>query len=286
MKIYKARNYFHEGLEFAVRHETDLAADFNAGQRFKREFWKITYIVKGSGRVIINNRAYAIGDGSIFLIHPDSETTYDMDSDSLDLYNILFSLRFVENELRTLQDACQFFAIFSTAFRQETNASIYVQRSTPSVKHRIHEISDEFEARRLNRSAYLKFSLALLIIQMFRESDRTFHGSSAKTIIPDYVLHLLRSDLCADTGAAHLAKNFGITPNHLCTLFRKTTGMSISEARLKARLEAAATLLGNPALSLSDVCFRCGFNDLSYFHRAFRKNFGESPRKFRKHGLD
>jgi len=103
-------------------------------------------------------------------------------------------------------------------------------------------------------------------------------------MIPEYVMHLLKSDLHAETGALHLAKSFGITPNHLCAVFRESTGMTISQARIKTRLDAAAKLLEETDLPIHEVYLKCGFNDLSYFYRIFRKYFGSSPRHFRKNG--
>lgn len=282
MKTYKAENYFHEGLEFAVRHETDCSTEFNVSRRFKREFWKITFIVQGSGRVVINDRMYSIGANSIYLIHPDSETTYDMDSDSLELYNILFSRRFVERELHSLRDIYQFFTIFSMAFNQSGNTSIYVQKSTAEIKRRVLEIADEYELRRINYRPYLEYSLALLLIQMLRESEKTFRGSDAKAMISEYIIHLLQSDVYGETGTLHLAKMFGITPNHLCAVFKSSTGMTISQARIKTRLDVAAELLATTDLPIHEVYLKCGFHDLSYFYRAFRKYSGTSPCRFRK----
>ncbi len=286
MKTYKAENYFHEGLEFSVRHVTDFSAEFNVNRRFKREFWKITFIVQGSGRVVINDRMYPIGVNSIYLVHPNSETTYDMDSESMELYNILFSRNFIERELCSLRDIYQFFTIFSPEFNQKTNASIYVQKSTVEIKRRVLEIAHEYELRQINYRPYLESSLTLLLIQMLRESEKSFRGKGAKAMIPEYIMHLLQSNLHAETGAEQLAGSFGITPNHLCSVFKDATGVTISQARIKTRLHAASELLETTDLPIHEICFRCGFNDLSYFYRLFRKHFGTSPLRFRKNGLD
>ena len=285
MKVYKAKNYFSSDFEFAVRHEKNTSDKFNAYHRFKREFWKITYIVKGCGKVIINDRSYPVRDGSIYLVHPDSETTYDMDVPEMELYNVIFSNNFIENELLSLRDAYQFFTIFSPSFKPEGSAAVYVQKSTPRIKRQFLEIVEEYEMKKLNYKEYLKFSLALLLIQMLRESGRTFHEKGAKEML-GYINHIMNADLFADTGASRLAKVFGITPNHLCALYKKAAGTTLSQARIKARLNAAAALLETSSLPIHDICFKCGFNDLSYFYRVFKKHCGKSPRSFRKTGQD
>jgi AraC-like DNA-binding protein len=43
------------------------------------------------------------------------------------------------------------------------------------------------------------------------------------------------------------------------------------------RLRKAAELLANGEGRVSDIAFDCGFNDLSYFNRCFRRRFGLTP---------
>jgi AraC-like DNA-binding protein len=43
------------------------------------------------------------------------------------------------------------------------------------------------------------------------------------------------------------------------------------------RLRKAADLLTCPEGRISDIAFDCGFNDLSYFNRCFRRRFGLTP---------
>jgi AraC-like DNA-binding protein len=43
------------------------------------------------------------------------------------------------------------------------------------------------------------------------------------------------------------------------------------------RLRKAADLLARPEGRISDIAFDCGFNDLSYFNRCFRRRFGLTP---------
>jgi len=47
---------------------------------------------------------------------------------------------------------------------------------------------------------------------------------------------------------------------------------------MELRLRHAADLLAHePLRRISDIAFDCGFNDLSYFNRCFRRRFGLTP---------
>jgi len=84
--------------------------------------------------------------------------------------------------------------------------------------------------------------------------------------------------------ATAIASQLGITPRYLRLLLEET-GRSFSEHVLEMRLEHAAELLRDPRLQgrkVSAIAFACGFSDLSYFNRAFRRRYGETPSDMRE----
>ena len=50
--------------------------------------------------------------------------------------------------------------------------------------------------------------------------------------------------------------------------------MRLNELRLR---KAAELLARDGERRISDIAFDCGFNDLSYFNRSFRRRFGLTP---------
>ena len=47
------------------------------------------------------------------------------------------------------------------------------------------------------------------------------------------------------------------------------------------RIQEAKRLMENPDTSISEICFRCGFNSLTHFYRIFLQSEGCSPSQFR-----
>jgi DNA-binding response OmpR family regulator/two-component sensor histidine kinase len=75
--------------------------------------------------------------------------------------------------------------------------------------------------------------------------------------------------------------------NELCVsnsmLYRKIkslTDSSPSEFIRNIRLKRSAQLLQNKAFTISEVAYKCGFNDLGYFGVCFKKMFGETPTSY------
>ena len=59
------------------------------------------------------------------------------------------------------------------------------------------------------------------------------------------------------------------------------TGKSPIQYLNSYRIEIACNMLLSTELSITDICLNCGFNDLSYFIKTFKKEKNISPKKFR-----
>ena len=73
----------------------------------------------------------------------------------------------------------------------------------------------------------------------------------------------------------------GMTPTSFSRFFRLRTGRSFSDYIIDVRIGSAARLLVDTSMTVSEICFDSGFNNLSNFNRLFRKKKGCSPSEFR-----
>jgi len=68
---------------------------------------------------------------------------------------------------------------------------------------------------------------------------------------------------------------------HMLRTFKATLGVPPHRYILQRRVERAKALLRNPALSISEITFRCGYAEQSSFTRAFQKVTGAAPASYR-----
>ena len=78
-----------------------------------------------------------------------------------------------------------------------------------------------------------------------------------------------------------LAALIPLSVYHFLRLFKAVVGQSPSQYILHARLRAAASQLLSSRTPVFEVALRVGFNDISHFNACFRRQFGQSPMRWR-----
>lgn len=118
----------------------------------------------------------------------------------------------------------------------------------------------------------------------------------------EYLASLSFKNLCdeKDTGRIHkvyqyLMQNFhrdielqevadlcNMTTNAFCRFFKSRTQKSMTQFLNELRIGHACKLLQNEDYSISDVCYECGYNNLTNFNKFFKNIKGKTPSEYRK----
>jgi transcriptional regulator GlxA family with amidase domain len=85
---------------------------------------------------------------------------------------------------------------------------------------------------------------------------------------------------------AHLARQVGLSHNHLTRLFRAATGQTVVEAIQRRRMERARHLLQFSNMPVKEIAVLVGLPDLQHFNKAVRRHLGASPTKFRQRSFE
>ena len=78
-----------------------------------------------------------------------------------------------------------------------------------------------------------------------------------------------------------IADLVGMSPVAFSRFFRHRTGRTLSDYITDIRLGYAARMLVDSSRNISEICYECGFNNLSNFNRTFKAKRNYTPREFR-----
>lgn len=105
----------------------------------------------------------------------------------------------------------------------------------------------------------------------------TYSDSRRVQKVQKYILDHYKEDIRLNT----LGDIIGMTSVSISRFFRLRTGKTLSDYVIDIRLGFASRLLVDSTHTIAEVCYECGFNNLSNFNRIFKRKKGCSPKEFR-----
>lgn len=240
--------------------------------RTPHEVYFLNLQVSGNCRMIQNGREAILSPGEFALV--DSTEPYLNDYVSQDWTQ--FSFRIPRSLLRPhLRNAQSATAITLTNVSPAAAIAIGFLES-------VARNADRPQAGGLPIANSIVDLVAMALGASAPEEDRartTLRSCLSQDIVRFVATHASDPDLTPTKAAQH----FRISVRYVHRLLEES-GETFSKLLLRTRLERCAQdLRSNPILSIGEVAFRWGFNDLSHFSRTFKNHFGVTPRDLRSH---
>lgn len=253
-----------DDIKILKRAET-LSKGFSLQERFKHsnyplhrhEYYEIEFIKSGGGIIKINNNEYVIKPNMLCFITPFDIQEIIIES-PLNIINICFTESWISSSISNL--------VSSTI--------IY---DFPS--YILEELQYEYDNTLIFNDLYVRHMLNCCLIKCVRKS-KLVHSDSLSPIIQN-VLHYVQSHFTEDISIPTIAKNVGLTPNYLSSLFHSVFGQTLNDYITQLRVEHAGQLLSSTNDSITEICFASGFGSTSNFMRCFKNQYGITPRQFR-----
>lgn len=276
---YRRRGYLHE--PFRVFHLRDVGVE--EMEYHYHEFDKIVIFLSGTAGYIIEGRSYFLEPWDVLLVshHLIHKPVIDPE-DPYERVVIYLSPEFVRASGGRDGD-------LSACFRLARERQFALMRPDGGQRDLLRRRLDALETAlgeggfgaELMRSTCMVQLLIALNRAMVR--DHTDRNEAASNYDPKIAraLSYVNEHLGEELSVERLAAQAYASKYHFMRRFKQLTGCTVHRYVTQKRLLAAAELLRS-GVSAQSACARCGFQDYSAFQRAFRAQFGQTPRQMRK----
>ena len=151
---------------------------------------------------------------------------------------------------------------------------IYIDRMSSDFALKIEQLSSP------STGSALISQMALGYCRLVR--NHTTKGYSApiqKAVI------LIEGNLSGDLSLTRLARELNVNSSYLSTLFKRETGNTVTDFITDRRIRHAKQLLKSSRLQIQTVSQHCGFEDVHYFSKVFKRLTGVSPKQYRQNNM-
>ena len=241
--------------------------------------FEIIKIVSGSLKVKLNKREFDACEGDIIFVN--SETVHGAAPENCFYECIVFS----SDLIKATDSVC---GGFLEALRDHVFViNDHFKKDNSEIYSAFLKFFDVME----NKGSYFEavgaiYSIFGIIIRdkLYKDSAGLSEGDSASNAKLKKVLSYMRSSYDTQITLEQMAMVAGMSPKYFCYFFKEMTKKSPVSYLNTYRVERAARKLLSTDMSVTDIAYSCGFNDLSYFIKTFKMIKGITPNTFRKNG--
>ncbi len=272
--IFPARTVPLHSMLTSCGHSLKKTTEYNwhGLKRGKTEFILWQYTVRGLGRLEYEGKSYDLTPGRGILLHIPHNHRYYFPEDSRE-WEFIYVCLCGREVLRICREIMKKSGPVNDFDNSSNTCKTAVQILKMAYSRQI-------------RTPYMSSSLGYQLSMSLMEDLMPESSGSGET--PEFMKKI--NEYCGnnpdvDLNVDELAKISGYSRYHFTRLFSARRGISPGAFIRELRLNRAVKFLQTEEMSVKEVASACGFDDTSYFCKAFRKSFGVSPAKFRNSGM-
>ncbi len=278
-RVVNSRKLLHSGKLITLRPHTRFA-DF---PEHTHDYVEVVYMVKGTTTHIIDGSEIILGEGELlFLAQRVSQAIKKAGKDDIAV-NFIVLPEFFSSSLSVIGEE-------DTPLKRFIVDCLCGGKSGVGYLH--FKVSDILPVQNLvenliwtlitdtpNKRSTNRLTMELLFLQLLNHTERLSHAKSDDEVIVDVLRHIETN--YQSTTLLETAKLFHHDVCWLSREIKKKTGKNYIELVQEKRLSQAAFYLKTTNMKIADISEAVGYENISYFHRIFKKKYGVSPKKYR-----
>lgn len=262
---------------FEVFHYRDKKLD-NVGIHH-HDFFEVYFFLSGRVSFKVEGKSYHLESGDLLLINPQELHQPDIGQDALYERIVLWIDRtYLANLCNTAGEDLS--ACFDSDNPGHTNLLRPTKLRRAALSQLLDRLVREYYSEELGSFAYAQGLLTQLMVELNRLARASVYVEKREE--PDLVTQVLAyigNHYQENITLESLASEFFVSKYHLSHEFSHRVGTSVYRYVIFRRLLQARELI-TAGHAPGEVYQNCGFGDYANFYRAFKSEYGISPREF------
>jgi len=261
------------------------------GVMHKHDFIEIAYVISGKAAHRLGNMEYTVSRGDLAIVNCGTPHTFIPRSDADETfatYDLLFTPKFFEvkaiggSDFAALASSYLFYSVFAENLPE--NSLNLIHSSHCNFEEVIRKIYDEYNERCSGFTGVIRAHLIELIIKIFRELDYRSHreASPEQLALVEQAIEYMKKNYNSHIDLDKITSDIFLSKNYFRQMFKSVTGMTITDFIQNTRVEEAKKRLAYTDETTAEIADNCGFSDLTFFYRIFKKKTGQTPGEYRK----
>lgn len=245
------------------------------------DFYELLLLIKGECDYVVDDHFYHALPCDIFLIPPNS-LHRPLVQNTDEIYERIV-ITISHEQMDCFKRECPDITACFLLSQQANNHLVRLYRASwQSLYHCLCTILEEQRHDYIGRDYYCTTLLGHFLLHLHRSMhyQQNFPQENKSVSLVKNVVTYVMANATKNITLEQIADEFFISKYHLAHEFKKVMGTSVYHYIIQRRLVLAKNniLNGTP---INEVDTLCGFHDYVSFYRAFKKEFGISPREFK-----
>jgi len=301
LKICGSREHYtsielFEDMEFPVR--IMRCKDHPYACVHTHDFYEFVYVSHGIGRHITrlkdtatrgatNMKHTNIIKGDLFSILPGEAHGYS-ETRSFRIYNILFLPEFINNIIPGQEYLQNLYFLINRSVHDMASGKLYIHPEFQEpIENSLSTIISEMENKRSGFQEIVNSRFKEFLIYLSRSGQMHKKEEYRKKVALEHdgirrAVGFIEENLHRSISLSDVADAACLSPEYLSVLFKRKTGASPWDFINHSRIEKAKDHLKNTNEPVTQIAYKSGFSDSSYFTKVFRKYTGLPPSDYRK----
>lgn len=275
---------------YIVRPELNISINrnsrFNKVPKHTHDYIEISYMYDGSADEIIGSNKVTLKKGQVLILDTLTPHSVSVLGENDIMINVLMNRDYLYKTLFHQLSRDSILSEFFINVLRENNADNNYLHFLSENNSRVSMFFGELLCEACDPSINSSDIIIGLIMLIIAELINVYEGEQAKaqlkskgaSFIP--ILHYMEANFKTCT-RENVAEVFHISEKQLTNLIKKNTGMTYKQLIQTQKLRYASKLLKNTELPISDVIIESGYENMNFFYKKFRMEYGVSPRDYR-----